>query len=55
MIAIASQVLATLFTQQLSRIAQEQVSFEHPRLEQRHQPGLNLYCDHLQALTYLKV
>jgi hypothetical protein len=49
MIATASQALATLFTQQLSRIAQEQILFEHPRLWQRQQPGLNLYCDHVQA------
>lgn len=48
MIAAASQTLAGLLAQGLAQITPEQISFVHPRLWQRNQPGLNLYCYHVQ-------
>lgn len=48
MISAASQTLAGLLAGELAQISPEQISFEHPRLWQRDQPGLNLYCYHVQ-------
>ncbi|MBD2072917.1 DUF4255 domain-containing protein [Phormidium sp. FACHB-592] len=48
MISAASQTLARLLAQGLAQISQEQISFEHPQLWRRDEPGLNLYCYHVQ-------
>ncbi len=48
MIVAASLTLARLLSQGLTQISPEQISFEHPRLWQKHKPGLNLYCYHVQ-------
>jgi hypothetical protein len=52
MIAAASKTLAGLFAQELARISQEQISFEHPRSWQQEKPGLNLYCYHVQEAEF---
>lgn len=48
MISAASQTLARVLAQGLAQISQEQISFEHPQLWRRDEPGLNLYCYHVQ-------
>jgi hypothetical protein len=54
MISAASQTLAELLTQELAQISQEQISFEHPRLQPKAKPGLNLYCYHVQEVDRVK-
>jgi hypothetical protein len=50
MIAATSRTLAELVSRELAQISQEDISFEHPRIQQNRKPGLNLYCYHVQEV-----
>lgn len=55
MIAATSRMLANLLSRELAQISQEDISFEHPRIQQSHKPGLNLYCYHVQEVESNRV
>ncbi|MEB3210442.1 MAG: Pvc16 family protein [Leptolyngbyaceae bacterium] len=48
MISAITQTLAEFLSRELSTIDTEQISFNHPMLTRSDNPGLNVYCYHVQ-------
>ncbi|MEO0457814.1 MAG: Pvc16 family protein [Cyanobacteria bacterium P01_A01_bin.114] len=49
MISAATQTLADFIANGIALVSKDRISFEHPRMQHKGKPALNLYCYRVQA------